>query len=1106
MSPQTKGWKRSVWSLASWIALSGLVTAVVAALMFLQRADAQLRDYLEKKLASAYPHLVVHVGSAQLRQGEGIVLRQVSLARPAKNTNEARSELAYLESLTIHSNTNLAGLLQGRLKLRQITANGLVLRANREHDGRWNVQDLVPGKLPLPSGLSIPPVILENATLEIRDTTRSDEHAMRIEGLRLRVRCQRLAAAGGADPEIGAAPASDAAHEATGSRPLRVPPMLVAIDGWFHNEWCRRVNLEGIARTSDGAWNLRGDLDALGWSADLLKKLPEPLASPLARLGALRALLDGRFEVRQTGRSEPVEFAWKGRLSGGQWVDPQLPQAITDLQMDIAASNNSWSVTNAHARFGEAWLTGSLEGSGRPDLGSWRGQMKFDQLVVTQRLVEHLPAIVQEHWAKVKLEGRFSGQVSASFDGQQPPGKQFDSTAEVRGEDASLTFFKFPYTVSQIVGSIQWADRRLTFEGLGSAGSTPVEVRGSLLNPGKKFTGWWEVKTRSWKTIDEPLIAALPAGAANVVRDMQPRGNVGCWIRQERNDPEAKAFPHMILAIDDGWVNYTRFPYPISKVQGRIEWREGRWAFEQLEGWNDGCHVRCEGRWLPEEPDKPLQLDFDLHDLVLDPELRQALNPQAQAIWGQLRPQGQLDEVQVTVRDTLKTLTPDISVRIKQEPGRSAAQQERLQLYPVFFPLNLTEVSGEMQMVDSNFSLRDLVAHHGSTTLRANGSGEFRPQGAWVVQLTDVAADRLEARKELLQALPPRLSGALQRLQLDGTFGLAGAMHFRREGHNQPLVSGWNLSLSVEQGQMFLGFPVQAIFGQVDLKGASRDDSYWTRGRLQLDSMMARGIQVTRLAGPLWIDTQGAVLGERVQPATADQPSRPVTAEVYGGTLQANFETNLREEADFALQANLTNADLAAVARDWRLGQGNLSGQAFLEIALEGNTRGRNTWRGGGTCQVRNANLLELPLFLAIFNRLSSGRRDNTAFTQSDVAFRVRDDYVYFDRFDLSGDTITLKGRGEMSLDQELALNFYSVVNEQLWSPLVRPFLGEASRQFLLIRVDGTLGQPQTSQEVLPGLNETLQQMFPEQVDPATATKPPGSRGAALPRRPFSLR
>jgi hypothetical protein len=122
------------------------------------------------------------------------------------------------------------------------------------------------------------------------------------------------------------------------------------------------------------------------------------------------------------------------------------------------------------------------------------------------------------------------------------------------------------------------------------------------------------------------------------------------------------------------------------------------------------------------------------------------------------------------------------------------------------------------------------------------------------------------------------------------------------------------------------------------------------------------------------------------------------------------------------------------------------------------------------------------------------------------VAFRVRDDYVYFDRFDLSGDTITLKGRGEMSLDQELALNFYSVVNEQLWSPLVRPFLGEASRQFLLIRVDGTLGQPQTSQEVLPGLNETLQQMFPEQVDPATATKPPGSRGAALPRRPFSLR
>ena len=118
---------------------------------------------------------------------------------------------------------------------------------------------------------------------------------------------------------------------------------------------------------------------------------------------------------------------------------------------------------------------------------------------------------------------------------------------------------------------------------------------------------------------------------------------------------------------------------------------------------------------------------------------------------------------------------------------------------------------------------------------------------------------------------------------------------------------------------------------------------------------------------------------------------------------------------------------------------------------------------------------------LALLKLLSSGNRDTTAFSSSDVSFQIRGDHIYFDRFDLRGDAITLKGIGEMGLNRQLNLDFYSIVGrEQLWSPLVRPILGEASRQFLRIHVDGTLDDPVTTQEVLPGLNETLQQLFPE--------------------------
>jgi hypothetical protein len=363
---------------------------------------------------------------------------------------------------------------------------------------------------------------------------------------------------------------------------------------------------------------------------------------------------------------------------------------------------------------------------------------------------------------------------------------------------------------------------------------------------------------------------------------------------------------------------------------------------------------------------------------------------------------------------------------------------------------------------------------------RTNGSGSITAGGGWQLQLTEFAADRLQARPELFAALPVSISKSLQQMHVDGMFSLAGSVHCGRDDRAAPLESGWDLLLNIEQGRFSTGVPVEAIFGQIDLHGGGQGERMWTSGQLQLDSLIIQRAQLTKLHGPLWMDAKRLILGRSVSPRSANQVREPIVATVYGGQLSADVEVALGDVPEFTLQTNLTNADMSTMARDWRVGQGNLTGQAFLELFLNGSARGRHTLQGHGTAQLRNANLYELPLVLALIDRLRSGRT-GAAFNASDIAFRVSDDYVYFDRFDLTGDTITLKGVGEMSLDRQLRLDFYSLMGkEQLWSPLVRPFLGEASRQFLLIHVDGTLSNPRTTQEMLPGLNETLQQLFPE--------------------------
>ena len=47
-------------------------------------------------------------------------------------------------------------------------------------------------------------------------------------------------------------------------------------------------------------------------------------------------------------------------------------------------------------------------------------------------------------------------------------------------------------------------------------------------------------------------------------------------------------------------------------------------------------------------------------------------------------------------------------------------------------------------------------------------------------------------------------------------------------------------------------------------------------------------------------------------------------------------------------------------------------------------------------------------------------RPDKTAFTTSDMDFRIRGSDIYFDRLNFNGDAISLRGNGEMNLDREI--------------------------------------------------------------------------------------
>ena len=228
----------------------------------------------------------------------------------------------------------------------------------------------------------------------------------------------------------------------------------------------------------------------------------------------------------------------------------------------------------------------------------------------------------------------------------------------------------------------------LNFDLNGSAGGTPIIIKGCVRQPGPQATGWWEIKSTRWKQIDETLIAALPQAAQRFLRRLRPRGQIGFWARFERDLPVARpAVPHLILAIHDGWINYDAFPYPIGNIQGRIECHDGRWRFQDLQGWNDRCRIECNGAWLANDELRPLTLNLRAYDVVLDGDLRQAIQPELQQWWSDLQLQGTLEELDVQLQYSAASPRPRLDIRASQTPAASHRGVDRFAAATDLVPL-----------------------------------------------------------------------------------------------------------------------------------------------------------------------------------------------------------------------------------------------------------------------------------------------------------------------------------------------------------------------------------------------------------------------------------
>ena len=466
----------------------------------------------------------------------------------------------------------------------------------------------------------------------------------------------------------------------------------------------KHVKVQGLADPTGSEWSAWGTIDGLEMSPRMLSALPADVAEYLSFLATLQARAHFEFRVgHQRGAANPVDFVLQGQLAEGRVDDPRLPFPLSDLEADVFCDNRQLRIENVTAQSGPTTLELSCRCddflSGAPKL-ALTAQLR--DLPLDDRLYQLLPESLQAEWNKFAPRGTVDLVAALSL-----VDNQIQPDVEIRCQDVSFSYHKFPMRLQQGHGVIHYADNRIQIpEFTAMASGQTVSLAAEFQNPGPQITGWLTVRSGGPIPLDEELVAALQPTGQRILRSLHPSGAITVVQgRIEKRTPEEPPQTRWEVQINDCSLQYDRFPYAIHNITGQLIIAGPQWEFRDLRGYHGSNYLTCEGGWTPAADGQPggdLLLNFKCWDVPLDDSLRTALgqfSAGTQRLWDSLRPRGTVDRVLLTMRHNSRTNQTRLDLQGEKWPPSQNVPGRTIYVNPTWLPLPLEDVTGSLSFM-----------------------------------------------------------------------------------------------------------------------------------------------------------------------------------------------------------------------------------------------------------------------------------------------------------------------------------------------------------------------------------------------------------------------
>jgi hypothetical protein len=395
--------------------------------------------------------------------------------------------------------------------------------------------------------------------------------------------------------------------------------------------------------------------------------------------------------------------------------------------------------------------------------------------------------------------------------------------ADVNILDGGFTFGDIPYPISHAAGRIVYgpdkelgidAVRLMDVHGHGIIGGpnekADISVAGWVGSFGPGGGGYIEVKGRNWHT-EAAVLAALPPPARLALAQLDGKelgarlgfnADFDCVAQHAQTPPGVNTpWPCATdITVSDSDVTYAQFAYPLHKIAGRVEVREGYVNIVGLTAHHGAAAIAVDGRVNFGGNDGSFSPDLTVSakDVAINEGLLKALGDEPREFLKKVGATGRLD---AAGRVTGADMKYDLNLTLKD--GAVAAGGK----------VQASDLAGHVHITSNAIEIADLTGRRREATLAAHGVLDMTTMPRGVRMTAD--ATNLALDQSLHDLLPAEASVPWDYLHPTGTIDASLIYDNRAETPVQLMIRPRDLAVAPKLSVDGPALPLSHVTGSV---------------------------------------------------------------------------------------------------------------------------------------------------------------------------------------------------------------------------------------------------------------------------------------------------